>query len=410
MRRSPVHALTTGLLVFAVACTGGSRDHASGTTPTTRRPGLRGGTPRAAQPQTRADGHGGTYAVPLAIPSDCSKDVTATLQSWIDGTPDNITLSLRADRCYRIEGTIEIARRRDLVLDGNGSTLRAKTAGTGTRLQIRSRSQVSIMQSRNITVRNLIVRGANPHAGVGADAYQPAMEAQHAFSLHADTGVTLDRVQAYDVYGDFVYIGGAVGSPSRHVTVTHSEFARSGRQGISMTNAEDVRIASNQIGFVSRSLFDLEPNLRADEVRHVVIEGNASGPVHNYWFADKGSGINISDITVMRNVMRAPSGGLVIVHGPKFGKRGPFSFVANELVTSGTVTDAHATGALLFAYASRVTVRGNRIAVAPAQRLAAVEIRTSANVRIVDNQLAGVVQPVVVDSASTNVDATHAVG
>jgi hypothetical protein len=370
------------------------------TSPATR---PRSGQSKTVVPASRPDGHGRTFGAPSSIASDCSIDVTTELQAWLDQLPDDVTAELKAGGCYRIEGTVELAGRRKLVLAGNGATLKATTTGTGGRLALRTRSQLSIFGSQDITVRDLIVRGANPHAGVGEAAYQPEFEAQHAFSLHGDDGITLDRVQACDVYGDFVYIGGTAGTPSRNVTVEHSRFARNGRQGISITDGEDVLITGNEIDDVRRSVFDLEPNTRVDVVRRVRIEHNATGRAHNYWLANKGSGVNIGDITIAHNVMREPSGALVIVFGPDFGRRGPYTFVDNTFLTTAAVTDENALGAFLFAHAANIRLVGNEVRVPPGVYRAGVELRDASDVVVRANRFLGVTNPVVADRTSRHV-------
>jgi hypothetical protein len=346
-------------------------------------------------PVSRPDGHGRTEVVPADIDAACSTDVTAALQAWFDRLPDHVTAALGTRACYRIEGTIKLDERRNLVLAGNGSTLKATTVGTGGRFQRRQRSQLNISNSTGITVRDLIVRGANPHAGARAAAYQADFEAQHAFSLHGDDVVTLDGVQAYDVYGDFVYIGGTAGTPSRHITVMHSHFDRSGRQGISVTDGEDVLINGNAIEDVSRSVFDLEPNRRAQEARRIRIENNVTGRATNYWLADKGSGINIGDVTVSHNVVQEPTGALVIVYGPAVGKRGPFTFVDNMFWTTGAVSDERAAGAFLFARVAGIDISGNDVRVSPAAHLAGVELRGCRDANVTRNRFTGVTKAVV---------------
>jgi hypothetical protein len=324
------------------------------------------------------------------------------LQAWLDQLPDHVTASLRGGGCYRIEGTVTLAERHDITLSGNGATLKATTVGTGGRLARRQRCQLSIVNSDRVIVRDLIVRGANPRAGIDEAAYEPEFEAQHAFSLHGDDGVTLDHVQAYDVYGDFVYIGGTGRNPSRHITVTRSRFARNGRQGISITDADGVLIDDNEITDVRRSVFDLEPNKRADEARHIRIENNRTGRATNYWLADKGTGANVGDVTVSRNVMESASGALVIVVGT-FGRRGPFAFVDNVFQTTGAVTDENASGAFLFTNAAGIRLTGNAVRVAPAARLAGVELRNTSDVVVLQNLFTGVTTTVVADAASRNV-------
>jgi hypothetical protein len=347
--------------------------------------------------------NGATVKVPAAIASNCSADVTAQLQAFIATVADDSTISFPKRACYRIDGTVVLAHRASLAIDGNGATLKATIPGTGDRLAVRGRSQLSVAASKNVTVRNLVVRGANPHAGTSLDAYQPRYEAQHAFNLTGDDGVFLDQVQAYDTYGDFVYIGGPPGRPSHNVTVARSQFARSGRQGISITNADGVFITANRVDDVARSFIDIEPNIAVAEARDVQIVGNMTGAIRNYWLANKGVGSNIGDITAESNVMAGASGGLVIAFGPKRGSRGPYTFTGNTFQTTGVITDEDARGAFLFANTHDVTVTGNRVSVSLASQLAGVELRAAHGATIRDNVFAGITQPLIVDAASQNV-------
>ncbi len=341
--------------------------------------------------------------MPASIDAHCGADVTHTLQAWLDGTPDDSVISFPSRACYRIEGTLSLGRRRKVHIEGHGTTLKATTVGQGSRLAVRGRSQLAIGSSQDVVVRDLIVRGANPKAGTSDAAYVPRFEAQHGFSLSGDDGVTLDHVQAYDVYGDFVYIGGANGVPSTHIVVRDSHFERNGRQGISVTDGTDIDIVNNTIGAVSRSLIDLEPNVPSQEVRRIRIEHNVTGPVHNFWLADKGVGFDIGDITVSDNVMNAPSGGLVFVFGPARHKRGPFAFTHNRFQVSGLVSDEGATGAFVFVNASGVQIAANVVTAPAARRMPAVELRGSDHVVVSGNRFAGTSKPVLADGASRDV-------
>ena len=69
------------------------------------------------------------YKVPTSIAADCSVNVTAALQAWLDSLPDGATALLAAGGCYRVDGTPQLIDRNGLTIDGNGSTLRAFTDG-----------------------------------------------------------------------------------------------------------------------------------------------------------------------------------------------------------------------------------------------------------------------------------------
>ncbi|HEX5094492.1 MAG TPA: hypothetical protein VFX21_00700, partial [Acidimicrobiia bacterium] len=205
-------------------------------------------TPTPTAPTAPVDEDAGTTEptgpvrrVPDAIASDCSVDVASQLSDWIDAAPRGSRLELAPDGCYRIDGTVALENKRDILLDGKGATLEAKTTGD------RTRSHLKLERCVNVIVRNLTVHGANPDAGATRAAYHEDLEAQHAFELLGVRNVLLDAVQATDTYGDFVYVGNSRSRDSEHVAVTRSTFARSGRQGMSVTDGTDVAIVGNDI-------------------------------------------------------------------------------------------------------------------------------------------------------------------
>jgi hypothetical protein len=348
---------------------------------------------------------GKTYSVPRTIASDCSSDVTSPLSKWVASVPDNSTLMLDRAACYRVEGSLTIANRRTLLVDGNGATLKATTRGS------RIRVHVAIDNSENIIVRNLTVKGANSQAGAARAAYQVELEAQHGFSLGGVRHVLLDNVQASDVYGDFVYIsssgrGKSRGQPSEHVAVVRSRFSRSGRQGISITNARDVTIVGNDITDVARSVFDLEPNTESDAVRDIRIESNTTGAAVNFWIASKGAGSQIGDIVARNNTMRAATGGLVFVFGGRGASRGPIAFEGNRLRVTGAVTDEGAKGALFFAHTDRIEIRNNQIDLPRGRDMPTVELRSCNHVVVDGNRVQNAKRLVIADQTSTDVQAS----
>jgi Right handed beta helix region len=397
------------LVVLAVACaalvacsnTSGSVDSAS--TPSTSPPvpsGPIGADAGTSQPTGRV------YSVPASVASDCSGDVTPALSKWISSVPDNSTLMLGKGACYRVDGSLAITNRRNLLLEGNGATLKATTKGT------RTRTHFGIDNSENIIVRNLIVKGANPSAGATRAAYDEELEAQHGFNLGGVRRVLLDGVQASDVYGDFVYIsssgqGPTRGQPSEHVAVVRSRFTRSGRQGVAITSARDVTIRGNAISDVARSMFDLEPNTERNAVRDIRIEQNTTGAAVNFWIASKGAGSQIGDVVVRRNTMRSPTGGLAFVFGGRGGARGPFVFEANRLQVTGAVTDEDAVGAFFFSYTNTIEIRDNQINLPQGRDMPVVELRSCSHVVVDGNRVKNAKRLIMADQASTDVQASE---
>ena len=79
---------------------------------------------------------GPTSRIPSSITHNCSSDVTATMQAWINLAPDNSTISLLPKGCYRIDGTITLMNRSHLTLEGDDATLKALTTGDRTRRRV----------------------------------------------------------------------------------------------------------------------------------------------------------------------------------------------------------------------------------------------------------------------------------
>jgi hypothetical protein len=403
-------ALATGAIVAAGAgCTSHTSSTAAPPVVTAQRPG------QVTQPTPDSNGDGGisgpppevkvkaplaptgaVVPVPGTIARDCSVDVSAALESWIASVPDNSTLSFPSKACYRIDETVLLDERRQLLLDGNDTTLKAVTTGK------RNRSQLQIRGGSDLTVRHLIVQGANPHAGPTAAAYVPDLEAQHAFLVNGATNVLLDHVQASDTYGDFVYIGPGDRQPSRNITVANSKFERSGRQGISITWAVNVNIEANTIDAVARSVFDLEANTRAASVRDIRIVGNVTGTAVNFWLANKGYAADIGDIQIADNRMDGGTGGLIFVYARRGAFRGPYLIEGNHFLASDKVNDEDATGAFFFAFSTDVTIRDNDVSFPKGAGMPAVEIRNSHDVNVTGNRFTDVGQVIVASQGSSD--------
>jgi len=324
---------------------------------------------------------GRVHRVPASIPYDCSVDVTTRLTTWITKVPDRSTISFRKDGCYRIDGTLAMVNRAHLTFAGNGATLRATTPGD------QGRRHVSFVGGTDLVVRDFVVRGANPNAGATPAAYVAQKAFQHAFAFTGVAGARLEHVQAFDVYGDFVYIG--AGGPqqrwSSDIRITDSRFEGSGRQGISVTAGEHIVIARNEIGGVGRSLFDLEANTADGGARDVLITHNVTGAATNFWLANKGVGTQISDIVFTKNKMVEGTGGLVFVYGPTSGYRGPFVFEGNSLIVTDRVHDEGSVGAFFLSRASDVSILDNEVTFPLGRAVPVVEVQDSTNVRVEGN-------------------------
>lgn len=294
-------------------------------------------------------------AVPTSIAKDCSVDVTGKLLSWIGSVPDGSTLSFPSDGCYRIDGMLRIDGRANLRFEGNGATFRAFTAGEKTR------HHWWFVGSRNITLRDMVIRGANPRAGSNDTCFDANREFQHGVALWGVQGALLENVQIYDVYGDSVYLGNTGTQPNRNVTVRGGRFERNGRQGVGIVHAEGITIDRNYLSGVCMSVFDLEPEPQT-YLRGITITNNTVGEHRHLFLPNSGYAVETSNVLVANNrILGEP--GMRWPHGP--GSANPTMNVAtagsvNWVVRNNDFARFEGT-ALRFVGATGVTVTCNRV-------------------------------------------------
>jgi hypothetical protein len=210
-------------------------------------------------------------------------------------------------------------------------------------------------QGSNLTVRNTIVRGANPHAGVDDRAYVRALEAQTAYVIGGVRNMVLERVEAYDVYGDFVFVGAA----TQNLVVRDSKFVRNGRQGWTI-NGQDIVFERNIIRQTRRATVDLEPSSTTSIARRVTIRNNTIGTGRLFFFANEGLAAPTEDIAIIGN--RFVNKAMTIRVNPPRGVRSRYRVIAN---VSDTPVGFNGGGAFQFRDVVGIEVRDN---VQPMQR------------------------------------------
>jgi hypothetical protein len=332
----------------------------------------------------KPEGPGDYHPIPSNIASDCSRDVTTALSSWIRSVPDHSSVLFPSEACYRIDGTLQITNRTGLTFSGNGTTFSGKRHVEG------SLPHVGVYGSTNITFKDLTIRGANPHAGLHEDAFQAPRQWEAAWGIEGSQGILLDSVQAYDVFGDFVTIQpqwvGQTPVTSRNITVRNSRFQRNGRMGIAITGAETVTIRNNYIGEVRHALLDLEPEWKALPINNIEFVGNTTGGVWLLWIANGGiCNAGVSNIYVADNVMQADAGMPLFHTIPRSGcpQRGPFTIERNTLIARGSMY-----AAFDFTRVHDVILRQNRVRFYHDHRTRVlVNLSTSTRVSVLDNEV-----------------------
>lgn len=248
-------------------------------------------------PSSRAQS---VYAPPASIANDCSSEVTQPILDWLATVPDGSAIQFGVNKCYNIEGPIRIVNRHNLTIDGRGSEFRAVTDGStypsfdGKPSWPRHRAHwVITKDSSNIVLKNTIVRGPNT-----ANVYSPTLEAQHAYAVSdRASNITLQDIKGYDVHGDGVTVAGEASG----VIIRNAYFSGTGRQGIAVTSGSNILFDSFTLTRVARSAIDLEP-IQQESVNGVTFQnGTFQAPINFYIFANGGTGLGISNVTLKDN-------------------------------------------------------------------------------------------------------------
>lgn len=228
----------------------------------------------------------GAFTVPASVPSGCSSDATRQILSWIASVPDGSTVRFDADACYRIEGTLEL-RNRNLTIDGNGSTFRSLNAPDDQRALWRA-------WDSSISFRDMTIDGSYADGGV----HDVDLQHAHAIDLRGTDGV-VENVSMSDLAGDCVYFG--LGADRSSGAVRDSSCRRVGRNAVSVTAGDDIRVermTTDRIGFIA---FDVEPNSGPGwGSSRVTFDSNTIGSYYLYAWAVIG-GAPISDQSFTNN-------------------------------------------------------------------------------------------------------------
>ncbi|MBI1375164.1 MAG: hypothetical protein GC159_20790 [Phycisphaera sp.] len=323
--------------------------------------------------------------VPASIPADESRDVTDDLNAFLSRVPADARVVFPANARYRIDGTVLIADKHHLTIDGNGAVFRAIDRGAdhaksenyaGWRAT-RTRAHLRIKDGADIVVRNVEVHGAHPDAG-RAGTYDANREAQHGFDLSGVEDCVIERVNVHDVYGDCVYL-----AKVRGVAIRQSTLKRCGRQGVAVATGRDVLIEDNTIDDSRRGIIDIEPYGKEWATTNISIINNRLGGSRLLLLPMGGGGV-IGTIFLADNINTAPNGVPSIYNVGKADQhRGPFVAVNNRITVGGsTAAGLRVTGndGVLFA--------GNMLSYPANRKMTALDLTGSTGV-IVGNAFEG---------------------
>jgi hypothetical protein len=251
------------------------------------------------------------YRVPARIDATGRRDVSQELNQFIRSVPNGSVIRFRAKGVYRLQGRgIELRARRNLVLNGNGATLRSSGCESDD-------SVVKVWSgSSNVVVRRFRLVGSNPNAGTSR-AHRAWCQHQHGVGVYGSFDTTIENVDIRRTNGDCLYVGEGTRSSgtywSNGVVFRDSVCRRSGRMGVAVVAGRDIQVTRVRFYRTGMYVFDIEPNNRAGGAANVRFRNNRIGrfTVDTTWdpylfSANGASGDGIvRNVTVARNrVMR----------------------------------------------------------------------------------------------------------
>ena len=142
---------------------------------------------------------------PPPAPASCTRkatadktggsDVTDELQRFIDNSPSGSVICLASGGKYKVNGTLHLNGRRGLTIDGLDATI-FQTSRSTTRIWLLDGD------TRNIKLRNMTIKGANPNPGFWVGAY----EHNHGIEIQGALDVDLSHLRIVNVGGDGLYL------------------------------------------------------------------------------------------------------------------------------------------------------------------------------------------------------------
>jgi hypothetical protein len=259
-----------------------------------------------------------THTTPASIAADCSKDVTAELQSWINSVANGSTLVFGTGACYRLEGTLLIHGRSGLTFVGNGSTLRGSTVGDG------HRSSLRFKDGGGHAVRGFMIEGGYTKSGT----HDTSVQWSHGIDSVGAQGLVVENVAIRNVGGDCVYLG--LGSQRTVDAVVRNVTCQgTGRNGVSFVAANRSRVEGGSYSGIGLVAFDVEPNdLAGFGVDGATVDGATVGS-YDLDVAMVMGRAPISNITFANIKVTAAKGGRFRVLTPTTMRRTKIAFIGN---------------------------------------------------------------------------------
>jgi hypothetical protein len=291
-----------------------------------------------------------TYTVPGSIDASGSSDVSAALNNWIDRTvPNGSIIDFPDSGTFLLSEGIKLGNRSNLVIRGNGSTLRLAGSG-GSHLASAFvlgwsyRLGYWTGGNAHVSIRGFTIVGTDPTPGTFGGG-----ENQQAIRCNGSTFIEVSNVTVKAVYGDGVFVDNC-----DDVWVHDTHVVTAGRNGLTVVQGARVLAENNDYDRVGYVTFDDEPNFSTEASRNITFRNNTAGTWGLDFVSIDGGhrGASIRNITITGNVTTGKALSCNINNGGAVQ-------MAN-IVFSGNISAVAASGPrLFFAYIDGLTVTDN---------------------------------------------------
>jgi len=321
----------------------------------------------------------GRVTVPASIDRTCATNVSTALNAWIAKQANGSTLVFPSGSCYRLGGDagINLSNRKNLTLDGTGSTLRVWTTGASN-----FSSAFLLQNSSHVTVRGFAVDGGNTATGTTGAAAAVNEHKNGALIRSGCSFIEFDHVSLDRIFGFGILVSADGGGVWPSDLSIHDSLIRGGEMGIGIVAGRRIQLVHNAINDSVYIAIDLEPDSSQSNgggFQDVLISGNdvtrySWGQNLTSWFVaanpqDAVLGTAVMDrLTITGN--RVHQGAATANNGSADGLGGlgiradKTNRKTNVVITNNTTTDndtqSSSRGVMYLANVQNLTVTGNR--------------------------------------------------
>lgn len=235
-------------------------------------------------------GSSSVVAVPATIPGDCSRPVEVDLNRLFRSVKDGSTVLFPPKRCYAQDRTIVVADRRNITIDGHGSTFKRITPPNPTQPPAPNTANASwrIIRGDGVTMQDMTIRGN----------YVPAPRGTSGQGQYTDQGVSIwggmnDSIRNLTISntdGEFIEadpdvdiararFGGDYSkvAPSRNIVVDRLRGEHASRQCVAATAVDGFVISNSYLDDCQQTGIDIEIDVAGELARNIHLMNNTFG-------------------------------------------------------------------------------------------------------------------------------------